>query len=319
MRRARDGRRPRGFTLIELLVVIAIIALLIGILLPALGRARESARTAKCLSNVRQMSIAMNGYAHDSRGWYPVMPIPPSYASPMYLDGQWVYGGVAGMFSLNQVGDGTPGSPPMGDVGYFGVPGHINEYVDGNDEPLLRNYVDGFGILNCPSDREDYYYGRPPTLSLNTTFPDGKFKAPRAPEGEQDVISYTISYMYVAGLRQDDPVIVAPPPMWGDETNGNDVRFGSWYSAGQWEDAGIPDPWAPASERSYADADNHGSDGANFAFTDGHGEFLSGNVARTFYDDFDDDGDGEPDRPRDNPLSINLIDPDRDSYTQTID
>ncbi len=55
----------RAFTLIELLVVISIIALLIGILLPVLGSARETARMAKCLSNMRQMGISSVAYAGD--------------------------------------------------------------------------------------------------------------------------------------------------------------------------------------------------------------------------------------------------------------
>jgi len=59
------GRR-RGFTLIELLVVIAIIALLMGVLLPSLGRARQQARKVACLSNMRQMGVALSAYLIDS-------------------------------------------------------------------------------------------------------------------------------------------------------------------------------------------------------------------------------------------------------------
>lgn len=64
--RGNDRSRTVGFTLIELLVVISIIALLVGILLPALGAARESGRRAKCLSNLHQIGIGMAAYGADN-------------------------------------------------------------------------------------------------------------------------------------------------------------------------------------------------------------------------------------------------------------
>jgi prepilin-type N-terminal cleavage/methylation domain-containing protein/prepilin-type processing-associated H-X9-DG protein len=109
----RAAARPprRGFTLIELLVVIGILAILASLLMPALSRAKAKAYQAKCLNNLRQLSLSLNLYAEDFSGEYPPRRSPPEAwphkLKPYFADWQIITCpadrfGVAGLFADEQ-------------------------------------------------------------------------------------------------------------------------------------------------------------------------------------------------------------------------
>lgn len=115
----------RAFTLIELLVVVAVIAVLIGIMLPALGKARQSARTLVCLSNIRQIEVAHTLYADTYKGNFVDAGLahggPPNLES---IKGSWIntlkpfYGGTVNVRSPVDKSQYWPISQGGTDPGY---------------------------------------------------------------------------------------------------------------------------------------------------------------------------------------------------------
>jgi prepilin-type N-terminal cleavage/methylation domain-containing protein/prepilin-type processing-associated H-X9-DG protein len=137
MAHPRSGRMS-GFTLVELLVVIGIIAVLVSLLLPAMNRARESARRTNCMSNLKQIGAAMLMYAQDNQGLVP--PLYYGYnAAPgkKGYDATSSYGPVAGYSATAPTVPGQAVALLVAD----GVPG-------GNG----ANYLRSTDVFFCPSD-----------------------------------------------------------------------------------------------------------------------------------------------------------------------
>jgi len=134
-----SSSRRHGFTLVELLVVIGIIAVLIGVLLPALNKAREQSKLVKCLSNLRQIGMGFQLYRQYNRDFYSPKELQRGLLNP--AASVYFYGGNAAdsaKYSQNYVDYGS-------DLRY------INPYVRKNVQK-----GDLLDVFHCPSDDDGY-------------------------------------------------------------------------------------------------------------------------------------------------------------------
>lgn len=168
----------RRFTLIELLIVIAIIAILASMLLPALNRARDRARTAGCLGQVREVGTALILYADSGRGYYP----------PYNLAGN--------------TGNGLWWANLLADSGLVAVPAWRDKSYG-----CVRA-----GILLCPAMRGVAWYGGiGPAGSVAKYGASVTFSRVRRP-AETVVLGDTPSLINAAGAESAELNLYAPNP-----------------------------------------------------------------------------------------------------------
>lgn len=161
--RTRLTDRP-AFTLVELLVTVALIAVLIGMLLPALGGARDAARTTRCLSNMRQMGLGWTMYADASAD--RVMPL--AYTS------------------LEDIGSGDS-------IYWWGGAGDVSGRVDhaiGFLSPYLDSALSPASVYECPSQPWGSYRPQGRAAAITSTYGyNGYYLSPAKTPGWSSTIS----------------------------------------------------------------------------------------------------------------------------------
>ena len=160
-------RRENGFTLVELLVVIGIIALLIGILLPALNAARAMARTTKCAANLRSIGQGIAMYVAEYRGFYPA----------------------AYLYKGHKVTNGTQ-QPDKPIQGYIHWSSYLYTNKSAQGDSAYRSLT-GWDMFQCPSLENG---GLPPTNPAPETMMAGQERDPSCSSSYYDEQAPRLAY-----------------------------------------------------------------------------------------------------------------------------
>ncbi len=263
--------RARGFTLIELLVVVAVIGILISVLFTALSKARGMAHRAGSQSNLKQNTLLYALYAEDNDGWYPYLvtkPIPVTRRIPSNLwSTQQGYGGLAGLYCFEQETQYGTWAYNRPDTAYRWSTANGRWQLSFEERPIMDRYIEDvadYQALQSPADTSD-------------GGEDDETRWPAAPVEDitryEDVVWHNISYLYVAGLRNTEAASIG---LLGDEGNNNDIGGGADGFSDDLSQGTLRNRNPIPELRGYQPIDNHGSSGGNWAFTDGHVEFVVG-------------------------------------------
>lgn len=155
----------RGFTLIELLVVVAVIAVLVGVLLPSLGAARESGRAAVCLSNLRSVQQIAQMYADENKNKGPALGFPytsmPHWAIVVQTSAGMTGAASKDLYSTRGVlvcptvaafyNRGMTRTYAVNATGHAGLPGDPDTYDADKDDPNAKTSHVRFDLIARPS------------------------------------------------------------------------------------------------------------------------------------------------------------------------
>ena len=179
------ARLQAAFTLIELLVVIAIIAVLAALLMPAFGRAKESARGIDCLNNLRQIGIALQLYVQENNNRMPSLRARSLDTNSLVIPLPTVDVALS-----NHVGNVRVFECPPDKVGLFTRTGssyYWNSMLNGQnaDNLHLGNLDLGASQIPVLFDQEDFHAARGPKKGVNYLYADGHIKNLLAIEGSK--------------------------------------------------------------------------------------------------------------------------------------